>query len=149
FRRWALAGSAADANIRMLRTYNGDKFSYRAFLKVFYVEFPGYKGPALWLDEPCCEGEEKDGDQALLYRNAIRKGKAMGIPVMAPGSDFTEEGEKMGLKTREENVKFTVDGGNTDCMHSDHMFGGAGNLRELRGRKQAAIVECDAQIVMP
>lgn len=149
FRKWALAGSAADANIRMLRTYNGDKFSYRAFLKVFPVETKGYKGPALWLDEPCAEGPAGNDDLELLYLNAIRKGQAMGIPVMAPSSDLTDAGEKLGLRTTDGSVKFTIDAGNTDCMHSDHMFGGAGNLRQLRGKKQHAIVESHAQIVFP
>ncbi|MCK6544476.1 hypothetical protein L6R52_01275 [Myxococcota bacterium] len=149
FRRWGLAGSVADANIRMLRTYDGDKFSYRAFMKVFPVEMPGYKGPALWLDEPLAEGPAQGDDLELLYKTAIHKAQAMGIPVMAPSAMLTQTGQKLGHATQAANVRFSIDEGNTGAMHSDYLFGGAGNLRALRGQNPVAIVDRQAQVVMP
>jgi hypothetical protein len=148
FRRWALAGSALDANIRMLRTYNGDKFTYRAFFKLFEVEFPGYKGPALWIDGPHQEGAAQGDDLSLLYRSAIRKAIAMGVPVMEGYGSLTQEAQKMGIKTKQASVRFSIDEGNTGVMHSDSMFGGYGNLTQLRGKNEKALVRYDAQIAL-
>lgn len=150
FRRWALAGAAADANIRMLRVYDGPRFGYRAFLKLFPVELEGYKGPALWIDPPHREGSGEAEDLQLLYKNAIQKGLAMGIPIIGSDPTFTKLAEEMGLATKLGNVQFYVDEGNTGCQHSDRLFGGAGNIRALRKDQPYYLLEKpQLNIVMP
>jgi hypothetical protein len=149
FRKWGLSGAAADANIRMLRVYNEEKFGYRAFLKVFPVEFPGYQGPALWIDSPMAEGPVQGDDLRLLYENAIKKARAMGIPVMGPDGNLTNEGQRLGLANSSQNVTFHIDEGNTGLQHSDTLFGGAGNIVAHRGENEFYDVQHHAYIVMP
>ncbi|MCK6544392.1 hypothetical protein L6R52_00850, partial [Myxococcota bacterium] len=149
FRRWGLAGSAADANIRMLRTYDGDRFGYRAFLKLFPVKFEGYEGPALWIDSPMREGNGQPEDLQLLYRCAIEKARKLGVPVLGPREELTKEGQALGLPTKSTDVDFSIDEGNTGAQHSDYLFGGAGNVRQRRGQAERWELKKRAQIVLP
>lgn len=149
FRRWGLAGSAADANIRMLRSYDGEKFGYRAFLKLFPVELQGYAGPGLWIDAPMREGGGQPEDLQLLYRTAIRKASAMGVPLMGTDQNLAKEGQAAGLATRQEQVTFSIDEGNTGAQHSDSLFGGAGNVRKSRGANPHWVIQKNVQIVLP
>lgn len=149
FRKWGLSGAAADANIRMLRVYDSEKFGYRAFLKLFPVQFDNYNGPALWIDSPMAEGPVQNEDLQMLYENAIKKAKAMGIPVIGPDGNLTAQGTKMGHEVRNSHVTFHVAEGNTGSQHSDTLFGGRGDIAANIGANGFYDVSKNAQIVMP
>jgi hypothetical protein len=136
FRRWGLVGALTDANIRMLRVYNGERMVYRGFLKFFPVDLPDYKGPALWLDTPVADGGGTPEDLNLMLRHAIAKAKEMGVPFLSGLPQAAQIGQEMGLATLGyTNVTFHVAEGNTQAQHSDYLFGGIGTIHANRGKE--------------
>jgi hypothetical protein len=151
-RHWAMAGMLLDSNVRALRVMEGDQQRWRSYLKVFYGELDGYRGPILWLDYPQPDGGGSEQDLDLLYRHAINKANALGYPITigednvaygahghTPEYDARNRlgavGQSMGLAIREYTpVEFRFYPGNTGYLHSDTLFeNGAGRIDEWRG----------------
>lgn len=142
-RRWGMAGALADPNIRMLRAYNDDKQTCRAFLKFFIIETEGYKGPALFMDTPVADGGGYN-DTDLMYRHMAAKGLAMGVPVIGLSQNYVA-----GWRVENRNLKFHIDDGNTGVMHSDNLFGGKGSIRNSRGANPTWDFDSNQTIAFP
>jgi hypothetical protein len=150
-RIWGLPGAAADANIKMLRVYRGDKQVWRTFLKFFPVKFEGYEGPALWVENPVADGGGDARERALLYKHALEKGQQMGLPVMCgadydPGyDDLAQLARGMGREVKSGiPVKLFFEQGNTPVQHSDGVLSTTqgsnvnnhGRIRDFRGENE-------------
>jgi hypothetical protein len=151
-RTWGLCGAAGDANIRMLRVFQGDKQLYRGFLKFFQAEVPGgYKGPILYMDPPVADGGGQPDDRLLLFEHALRKGQAMGIPVAGP-YELTAIGQRLGYEVRPATqAQLRIDEGTIGYIHSDALFGGIGDIRGAKkpGETYAERMYSIGPMVMP
>ena len=113
--RWGLAGPLADANTKMLRTFDGDRQVYRALMRMVPVEMAGYQGPALYVEGPRADGGGSPDDRHLLYKGLLAKASAMRVPVLRP-ENVPDSWNKQNL-----NVTITYDYGHTGLYHSDDM----------------------------
>ncbi len=127
FRAWALVGLSADANSKVIRTYDKDKFLYRTLMRLHPIETAGYKGPAIWINVPVANGGD-DKHKALIYKVAAAKAAAMGIPLVTVGDYYGNEPlAGLGGKTAKQKVTFAIDPGHTQTYFNDYKFNGMGD----------------------
>ncbi|MCK6551617.1 hypothetical protein L6R52_37640 [Myxococcota bacterium] len=139
-RRWALASLAANANERILRVYEGDRFVGRAILKFYGVKMDGYEGPALWINQYNVNGGGATPEhQKLLAKHALLKAKAMGIPVLSSYCDMTAAARDLGVAVVQKQASLQIDDGVTGLQFLDYLLRAPGNggyayeTKKLRG----------------
>ena len=164
-RLWGVPAAAADANIRMLRVMKDDQQRWRTFLRFVPVKLEGYEGPMLWVENPVADGGGDTAERRLLYRHAIAKARAMGVPVGSgadydPGiDDLRDEAVAQGLTVKSGvRVTFSFEEGNTPVQHSDSILSTTqgsnvnnhGRIRDFRGDQEFWVREKQVRhVVMP
>jgi hypothetical protein len=153
FRRFGLAQALVDANTKMLRVYDDSgKMVYRGFLRILRAESDEYTGPMLWIENPHNDGGGGDAEARLLFKNAVNKAIAMGIPVMSSyGSSWLGQvASEMNLRQNSSfSAKVCVEAGNTAVLHSDALSNGTGRIDKNAGPDGYWRINQYAAIVYP
>lgn len=123
FNRPAIIEKMANPRYKMCRALNGEQPQARSFLRLMSVEIGQYKGLALWLDAPQATpgGNVGQEQQMLMYRHALGKAMAMGVPFFCAGGYAPQVAQERGLAVEQLNVAVLLDRGVTGNHHTQYM----------------------------
>lgn len=160
FNRPTIVEKMASGRYKMCRAMDGERPLARAFLRLLEIEVGNYKGPALWLDAPQATPNGNAGGEAsmLMYRHAMTKAHAMGVPFFCTGGHVNQIAQEKGLPVQNLNVTVHLDKGVTGTHHTQYLgpiapYGvGFGETDWNYGNQRAKDVHTMAgnvQVVMP
>lgn len=160
-----LVEKLASSRYKMCLAWNNDAIVLRSFLRLVEVDFPGYRGPALWLDPPTNAGRTAATPQetaklsAGMIEHGLAKAHAMGIPFLT--AEVGNVAKDKGLAARRLQGKIIMDRGHTGVHHTQRIqgFNAYGiswpGLTWAHGKTKPAAKEAvirlsgTAQVVMP
>lgn len=163
FNRGSLVELITGSQYKMIRMMHGDKPVGRSFLRLVRAEMAnGYKGMALRMDPPQAStgGNPNANDKALMYKHALAKAAAMGVPLLVSDATVAPAVQERGLAIANVKSKVYVHKGVTGMHHNQGMWNGdyfiawPGITVANRGQEPAAdLKECGMdysfQTVMP
>lgn len=123
FNRPTIIEKMANPRYKMCRAMNGVQPQARSFLRLMSVEVGEYKGLALWLDSPQATpgGNIGQEQQMLMYRHALGKAMAMGVPFFCAGGYAPQVAQERGLGVEQLNVAVVLDRGVTGNHHTQYL----------------------------
>lgn len=123
FNRPTIIEKMANPRYKMCRAMNGEQPQARSFLRLMSVEIGQYQGLALWLDAPQATpgGNVGQDQQLLMYRHALGKAMAMGVPFFCAGGHAPTVAQERGLAVEQLNVTVVLDRGVTGNHHTQYM----------------------------
>ncbi len=124
FNRGSLVELIAGSQYKMIRIMRDEKPVGRSFLRLVRTEMAnGYKGMALRMDPPQASsgGAPNPTDKALMYKHALSKAIAMGVPLLVSDATVNPAVQEQGLTVANVNSKVFVHKGETGMHHNQGM----------------------------
>ncbi|MCK6546552.1 hypothetical protein L6R52_11950 [Myxococcota bacterium] len=126
YRRWVPAMMLLEANQKVIRVYEGERWSQRALFHFHEAKIPGdppYEGPVLFLNYAYGPngGQQANASQALLYKHALEKAFAMGVPLITP-ADVSAAARELGAQQQNVRIEVQMTPGTTGFNFSDYYF---------------------------
>jgi len=160
--RAALVEYMTGSQYRIVRAFKDDKQVSRSFMRLHRIDAGnGYKGLALTIDPPMAGSAGAPGPQErdAMYRHALKKASAMGLPLFIRGNDLDAAAQEQGLAVHKGQTKVYVHKGMTG-MHQSEGLGNYwvswpgmtghnyGNCR-IQGDPAEAELNLNFSIIMP
>lgn len=120
--RAALVEFITGSQYRVVRAFRDDKQVSRSFMRLHRIDAGnGYKGLALTLDPPMAGsgGAPTPADRESMFRHALKKASAMGVPLLVRGNELDAAAQEQGLAVHKGPTKVYVHKGVTGMHQSE------------------------------